>query len=540
MVGIPSGLKLERKIRRTLKETSGKDNALRRLKPRFEATVPCSPSVFNCLNGKCIQRSWFCDNTDDCGDNSDERYCGGGHGEVPASCPSGWVHCPHMMRCIPSEWMCDGTVNCGENSEEIYCGEDVIKVPSVFKAKKKLETWFLQRRRLSSRKFKWGSQVHRIAVALHLANESTFDPGNGTGDEIRYELSLQLLHRLIKEERDETMTSQELALYIHALLVTCIDPKDFYGEDLVLKLRRRVETAGNYTNPFQIIVLCNAGDTMSARDVERVTATCDSHHRLSWADLQALGSMALACIASHTEGLVDKHNIDNMLQELKGQQLSNGTVVDLKTTALVTQTMFIHNFYKKGFDLIAAFQILIDSIDSLQESNSFLHAYYALPILSFKSLLNVTAAHCRKEPASEGEASEKALDADGKMIAVQYSVWIGDKKNLDRTCRLRIQANSTIYDAVEAAAIIDNRLNVKYIIVDGKPFINTLIGVEDDPEMGTYWFIYLKSSTSDEQPKIVEESPVDLKLLPDQEIILWYKSGPWNSPTLKQKTIESD
>ncbi|GBO20811.1 hypothetical protein AVEN_51488-1 [Araneus ventricosus] len=39
MVGILSGLKSERKIRRTLKEASEKNNALRRLKPCFEGSI---------------------------------------------------------------------------------------------------------------------------------------------------------------------------------------------------------------------------------------------------------------------------------------------------------------------------------------------------------------------------------------------------------------------------------------------------------------------------------------------------------------------
>ncbi|GBM70157.1 hypothetical protein AVEN_1803-1 [Araneus ventricosus] len=39
MFGIPSGLKSERNIRGTLKEASEKNNALRRLKPRFEAKI---------------------------------------------------------------------------------------------------------------------------------------------------------------------------------------------------------------------------------------------------------------------------------------------------------------------------------------------------------------------------------------------------------------------------------------------------------------------------------------------------------------------
>ena len=31
---------------------------------------------FQCDNGNCIDTIWKCDNTDDCGDNSDEKSCG--------------------------------------------------------------------------------------------------------------------------------------------------------------------------------------------------------------------------------------------------------------------------------------------------------------------------------------------------------------------------------------------------------------------------------------------------------------------------------
>ncbi|GFR11794.1 gastric intrinsic factor [Trichonephila clavata] len=53
------------------------------------------------------------------------------------------------------------------------------------------------------------------------------------------------------------------------MLVACMDPRDFYGLNLVQELRKRTE-ANAYTNPFQILVLCNAGDTMTSRDVAGV------------------------------------------------------------------------------------------------------------------------------------------------------------------------------------------------------------------------------------------------------------------------------
>ena len=38
--------------------------------------LACPPSRFECDNGMCIYRWWRCDGSNNCGDNSDERYCG--------------------------------------------------------------------------------------------------------------------------------------------------------------------------------------------------------------------------------------------------------------------------------------------------------------------------------------------------------------------------------------------------------------------------------------------------------------------------------
>ncbi|GBM70860.1 Low-density lipoprotein receptor-related protein 4, partial [Araneus ventricosus] len=400
----------------------------------------CSPISFQCLNGKCISRVWFCNGYNNCGDNSDKQYC---NISSSVQCPPGWIRCPNGHRCIPSHWLCDGWHDCDEISEETNCESPVVKA--------ELKSWFLRRKKPGSRTDRWGFQVHRIAVALHLADNSTFGPGNSTGEEIRSQLTMQLLHRLAKDKR---MSSQELALYIHALLVACMDPRDFYSDNLIQELRRRVEASGNYTNPFLILALCNAGDTMTARDVDRVTAAYDSQHRPFWTDSQALAIMALSCISSRSSVSVDERTLRDMLQELKRRQFRNGTVDNFRTTALVTQALFIHDSYKKDFDLESAMKVLADGLNG---SKSLLDAYYALPVLNRKSLLNVTSGHCRREPVAEEEALQKVLDVTGETMTVHYSVWMGDEINVGRTWRLRMKVNSTIYNAIETVAKIDNR-----------------------------------------------------------------------------------
>ncbi|GFS87093.1 low-density lipoprotein receptor-related protein 1 [Nephila pilipes] len=215
-----------------------------------------------------------------------------------------------------------------------------------------------------------------------------------------------------------------------------------------------------------------------------------------------------------------------MLQRLKRRQFRNGTVDNVRTTALVVQALQIHDSFKNDFDLDSALLILLDS----EKNNvSLLNAYYTLPVLSNKSLLNISSNHCRIAPETEAEALEKALDVNEETIAVQYSVWIGETKELERTWRLKMRQNNSIYDVIETVARLDNRQKVEYSVVEGKPFVTALGGLQDDPETGTFWFVHLRTLNSDKQPELIELSPVDLKLRPNQEIILWYKPGPWNS-----------
>ncbi|GBM54113.1 hypothetical protein AVEN_130039-1 [Araneus ventricosus] len=115
--------------------------------------------------------------------------------------------------------VCDGYTNCNGISEERNCGNSTEKTPDNITAintavktqdntagktaknntaETGLVSWFLSLRKSGPRTERWGSQVHRIAVALHLADNTTFGPGSSTGEEIRNELKMQLLHRLSK------------------------------------------------------------------------------------------------------------------------------------------------------------------------------------------------------------------------------------------------------------------------------------------------------------------------------------------------------
>ncbi|CAB4042684.1 low-density lipo receptor-related 2 isoform X2, partial [Paramuricea clavata] len=61
--------------------------------------------MFECDNGRCINKTLVCDRRWDCGDSSDEECCGHSF-----KCANGV--------CITSSWTCDGEDDCGDNSDE--------------------------------------------------------------------------------------------------------------------------------------------------------------------------------------------------------------------------------------------------------------------------------------------------------------------------------------------------------------------------------------------------------------------------------------
>lgn len=79
----------------------------------------------------------------------------------------------------------------------------------------------------------------------------------------------------------ENIPSTELASYLNAFLVMCINPRNFHGHDIVQELRNRVDKE-NYTNPYVFLALCNAGETITEVDKNKLTDTFENKHRTFW------------------------------------------------------------------------------------------------------------------------------------------------------------------------------------------------------------------------------------------------------------------
>lgn len=79
----------------------------------FVADVNCTADEFTCANGRCIQKRWFCDGQDDCGDHSDE----GDHCPEDTCPPDSNFNCGDNV-CVPNKRKCDGFVDCANGADE--------------------------------------------------------------------------------------------------------------------------------------------------------------------------------------------------------------------------------------------------------------------------------------------------------------------------------------------------------------------------------------------------------------------------------------
>ncbi|GIY60884.1 uncharacterized protein CDAR_288501 [Caerostris darwini] len=455
----------------------------------------CGRHEFRCDNGNCVPISWLCDNTNDCGDRSDERECPDGDRDFVSR-----VNKPTRQNVNPLS-------------------------SSIESAQRKLTSWFLGGKKTETGTEKWGAQLHRTAVALFLSNGTIFSAGHRTGEELTYEIAIRLL-TYFASNGNKTLPTTELALYINAMTVACLNPKDFYGRNLVSELRSRVNRA-NYTNPFEILVLCTAGGTVTQQDVDRTSKAHDSQHRPFWIDNQAMAAMALACLSSRPDVRVDERIVRDMAQDLKKRQFRNGTVDNLRTTALVLQALHATKNIEGSFNFSAALRSIVQSQGSNGSIGSFMDSYYILPALSNKSFVDVNSDHCTRSPPSADETLAVLLKGDDFKVPVQLSVYVKQEIVLDRNWRLKMPANSSFYDAIETVKSLDTNLGVVYSVFEGKPYISSLSGLQDDLETGMYWFTYVRKQESQEVPTLIEQSPVDFMVQPNQELILWYRAAQW-------------
>ncbi|GBN72955.1 hypothetical protein AVEN_53590-1, partial [Araneus ventricosus] len=245
---------------------------------------------------------------------------------------------------------------------------------------------------------------------------------------------------------------------------------------------------------------------------------------------QALAVLALTCAAKQHHEVFYLDEIKELTMELKKRQYRNGTVENPKTTALVLQALFASESEadEENFDEAKALKQILRS----QKENGFFgnvaNTYYALPVLLCRSLVNISSSHCQAPVIDEKEALKDLMNQVGEKWSVQFSLWIGNSRTLERTLVLSVPANSSFYRIMEFAAGVDNRFKFEYSMRNGKPYIYSISEIQDDPENGMFWFLFKTSSSDEGDLELITKSPAEVVPSNKQHLIFWYKCGSWN------------
>lgn len=81
--------------------------------------------------------------------------------------------------------------------------------------------------------------------------------------------------------RKKRISTKDLAMFVNAMTVACINPNKFFGLNVITELRKRVDS-NNHTNPFFLLALCIGGGNMSTEDVHKLQQLFYAHLRPSW------------------------------------------------------------------------------------------------------------------------------------------------------------------------------------------------------------------------------------------------------------------
>ncbi|XP_068091514.1 SCO-spondin-like isoform X2 [Hyperolius riggenbachi] len=95
----------------------------------------CQPGQFQCHNGRCVlagPHGVVCNGINDCGDQSDEIYCGTAPSPLsPArwGCQRSEYYCKSSGNCIAVSLRCDGHPDCSDGADEIGCVSWTVSTP---------------------------------------------------------------------------------------------------------------------------------------------------------------------------------------------------------------------------------------------------------------------------------------------------------------------------------------------------------------------------------------------------------------------------
>ncbi|XP_042913380.1 uncharacterized protein [Parasteatoda tepidariorum] len=111
----------------------------------------------------------------------------------------------------------------------------------------------------------------------------------------------------------------------------------------------------------------------------------------------------------------------------------------------------------------------------------------------------------------------------GSKIQIQYSLFVGDEKDIIHTIHLKVPSTFTAFQVMQSAEVEDPKYKFQWKKVFDKIDVYKVAQISNDPEIGKFWLLFHGTGKTDVLNHSFT-SPDKLKLEEGSHLVLWYKS----------------
>ncbi|GFX05271.1 uncharacterized protein TNCV_4175141 [Trichonephila clavipes] len=90
----------------------------------------------------------------------------------------------------------------------------------------------------------------------------------------------------------------------------------------------------------------------------------------------------------------------------------------------------------------------------------------------------------------------EVIDYLGPKMRVQYSLYVGDDKDVIHTMSLIVPENFTAFEVMELAQSVDAKYEFNWKEIFGKKYVYEIAGIVNDPEAGKFWLLHLSENNN--------------------------------------------
>lgn len=490
----------------------------------------CRNDQFECDDGKCIQKGYWCSRNDSyyyCNDRSERINC---YKSYPY-CGQNEIHCTNNGKCIPLKWACDDYKDCYDNSDELNClkGIRLKDIPGVENSRKNGRLWLSKQRR---KNWSWGKDTNRAVVTFSLSGD--FDLEIQGLQIIVMQMKLQL-SKLLLIDNIRKFQTYEMALYIHALLATCINPRNFQGFDLVEILEERMKDSDS-VNPMVALAICNCNGTLSTTQITELRDLLFKENLPHLIEIRAYAFMALNCLRNKnnsyqqnfTEEIPfnksnDYYNFNEIKQDFAKLQNKDGSFGNIYTTAVLLHALLstrtTDDINGNYWNITNAFRYLISQQKKDGSFGDILASYLVLPLMNGKTFIDLGKLNCSYMRQGNMTVQEEFDNKRVGKYRTNYYIVVGENKDIVFSLSLNIPINSTFYDVMRLAAELDPRFRFRYIDNPEGKYIYSIFGLVNNPESRNYWQLL---KTEQNSTSIIHY-PDKVIVREEETYIFWYK-----------------